>query len=101
MTRFGIIGMFFCVVMQYIRTGLLSNQADWGSMLNYYQAWYMPPVFTLVGLIIGCVSAAVSRLLVDHGSQSCNEWNASDGRSSQCFRRFSCCFGGTCSVFLS
>ena len=58
MTRFGIIGMLACVVMQYIRTGIISEIADWGWYKNYGQAWYLPPIATLIGLGIGIVSVA-------------------------------------------
>ena len=54
--RFGIIGMTICVVMQYIRTGILSNQtiADVDITNNVY-VWAIPPVILLIGLLIGIV----------------------------------------------
>lgn len=54
-SRFGIIGMLACVIMQYIRTGLISVLSDWGDLMNIGQAWIFPPIFTIIGIIIGCV----------------------------------------------
>lgn len=60
--RFGIIGMVACVVMQYIRTGILASTSDWSllvnpskdhNILNLYQAWWLPPVVLLIGVLIG------------------------------------------------
>lgn len=31
--RFGIIGMVACVVMQYIRTGILASTSDWSLLV--------------------------------------------------------------------
>ena len=82
MTRFGIIGMLACAVMQYIRTGIISELADWGDLVNNGQAWWAPPIFTVIGLAIGIVGPATcSLLLVVHRLPCCHDWNASDGRS--------------------
>ena len=101
MTRFGIIGMFACVIIQYIRTGILSEIANWGDMVNKAQAWWAPPIATVIGLAIGIVGLAVCTLVVVHRLPCCHDWNAPDGRSPECFRRFGCCFGRPCSAFLS
>lgn len=54
--------MVACIVMQYIRTGILANTSDWsllvnpsenGNILNLYQAWWLPPVVIIIGLLIG------------------------------------------------
>ena len=81
MTRFGIIGMFACVIMQYIRTGIISEIANWGIMVNNGQAWWAPPIATVIGLAIGIVGLAVCTLVVVHRLPCCHDWNASDGRS--------------------
>lgn len=53
--RFGIIGMIICVVMQYLHTGLLSNQNADES--NLY-VWIIPPIIIIIGLIIGIVHSS-------------------------------------------
>lgn len=48
--------MAICVVMQYLRTGLLSNQsiADLDDTNNAY-VWIIPPIVFIVGVLIGIV----------------------------------------------
>ena len=52
--------MVACVVMQYLRTGILASTADWSHLegysdhkLNLYQSWWLPPVVLLIGVLVG------------------------------------------------
>ena len=47
--------MVICVVMQYIRTGILSNQADYQNVWTTAHAWIFPPIALVIGLLIGIV----------------------------------------------
>ena len=47
--------MVICVVMQYIRTGILSNQADYQDVWTTAHAWIFPPIALVIGLLIGIV----------------------------------------------
>ena len=64
--RFGIIGMFICVLMQYIRTGILSNQAEYLDVWTHAHAWIFPPIAIFIGLLIGIVGIlAAGHCVVD------------------------------------
>lgn len=45
--------MAICVVMQYLRTGFISNQTI-GDASNVY-VWTIPPIVLVIGLLIGMV----------------------------------------------
>jgi len=47
--------MVACVLMQYLRTGIISMNADWMGLKNLSQAWWLPPVFLIIGCLIGVV----------------------------------------------
>lgn len=48
--------MAICVVMQYLRTGLLSNQSIAGlDDTNNAYVWIIPPIVFIVGVLIGIV----------------------------------------------
>lgn len=53
--------MIICIIMQYLRTGILSihSYAENGSS---WHVWTIPPIVMLIGLIIGIVRVV---LLID------------------------------------
>ena len=57
--------MIICVIMQYLRTGLISNQ-NVGEAGNLY-VWVIPPIVLIIGLLIGIVLALPSVHFVVHG----------------------------------
>ena len=54
LNRFGIIGMIICIIMQYLRTGILSVQSLAENNSSWH-VWAIPPIVMLIGLIIGIV----------------------------------------------
>ena len=46
--------MIICIIMQYLRTGILSVQS-FAENDSSWHVWAIPPIVMLIGLIIGIV----------------------------------------------
>lgn len=53
--------MIICIIMQYLRTGILSIQS-FAENESSWHVWTIPPIVMLIGLIIGIVRVV---LLID------------------------------------
>ena len=93
--------MLICIVMQYIRTGILSNQADYSDVWTQAHAWIFPPIAILIGMLIGIVGIALDDDCVVDGLYGGNDRYAAAGRTSECLRRSGSGAGGNCPVLLS